>query len=138
MVVVGHSQKEAEIIGDHLIDCELRGISFGGLPRALSVIERIQATTWPRHELDWPRLARGALGVAGPIALLGLLALAVLMPGDTAVVFRGGLVVSALLTALVISENDHLALAYFSDRLLHAGNASLLGGGGGRHGKNRV
>ncbi|RRQ25599.1 Ldh family oxidoreductase [Rhodococcus sp. Eu-32] len=36
----GHSSDEATIIADHLLDCELRGLSFGGLARALSVIER--------------------------------------------------------------------------------------------------
>lgn len=44
MVAVGHSAAEAEIIADHLIDCELRGLSYGGLPRALSIIERIRST----------------------------------------------------------------------------------------------
>ena len=34
---------EAGIIADHLIDCELRGLSFGGLPRALSIVEHIRA-----------------------------------------------------------------------------------------------
>jgi LDH2 family malate/lactate/ureidoglycolate dehydrogenase len=42
MVGVGHSEEEAKIIADHLIDCELRVLSFGGLPRALSIAERIQ------------------------------------------------------------------------------------------------
>jgi len=36
----GHTDTEAEIIADHLVDCELRGLSFGGLARAISVIER--------------------------------------------------------------------------------------------------
>ncbi len=52
MEAVGHSAAEAEIIADHLIDCELRGLSFGGLPRALSVIERIQATETPRRPIE--------------------------------------------------------------------------------------
>ncbi|KLK90524.1 lactate dehydrogenase [Microvirga vignae] len=42
MRAVGHSEKEAGIIADHLIDCELRGIGYGGLARALSVVERIR------------------------------------------------------------------------------------------------
>jgi LDH2 family malate/lactate/ureidoglycolate dehydrogenase len=42
MAAVGHSPDEAAIIADHLIDCELRGLSFGGLPRALSIIERLR------------------------------------------------------------------------------------------------
>lgn len=44
MTAVGHSPGEAVIIADHLMDCELRGLSFGGLARALSVAERIRAT----------------------------------------------------------------------------------------------
>ncbi len=42
MKVVGHSDDEAAVITDHLIDCELRGLDFGGLARALSVVERIR------------------------------------------------------------------------------------------------
>ena len=40
MTALGHSADEAVIIADHLIDCELRGLSYGGLPRALSICER--------------------------------------------------------------------------------------------------
>jgi len=42
MAAVGHSPRDAAIIADHLMDCELRGVQFGGLPRALSIIERIE------------------------------------------------------------------------------------------------
>lgn len=42
MATVGHSAADARIIADHLMDCELRGVQFGGLPRALSIVERIQ------------------------------------------------------------------------------------------------
>jgi len=42
MAAAGHSQRDAGIIADHLMDCELRGVQFGGLPRALSIIERIK------------------------------------------------------------------------------------------------
>ena len=41
MQAIGHTADEARIIADHLIDCELRGLSYGGLPRALSIVERI-------------------------------------------------------------------------------------------------
>ncbi len=51
MQAVGHTSAEADIIADHLIDCELRGLSFGGLPRALSVVERIQATPGSRRPI---------------------------------------------------------------------------------------
>lgn len=49
MQAVGHSPAEASIIADHLIDCELRGLQFGGLARALSIVERIQAASRPRR-----------------------------------------------------------------------------------------
>lgn len=42
MVAIGHLPNEAAIIADHLIDCELRGLSFGGLARALSIADRVR------------------------------------------------------------------------------------------------
>jgi len=47
MQAIGHTAEEAGLIADHLIDCELRGLSYGGLPRALSIAERI--TKLPRR-----------------------------------------------------------------------------------------
>ncbi|MGA6156276.1 Ldh family oxidoreductase [Stenotrophomonas sp. NPDC087984] len=44
MTACGHSAEAADTIADHLLDCELRGLSFGGLARALSVAERIRTT----------------------------------------------------------------------------------------------
>lgn len=43
MVAMGHTAEEAAIISDHLIDCELRGLSYGGLPRALSIVDYIRS-----------------------------------------------------------------------------------------------
>jgi len=40
MRALGHERHEAALIADHLIDCELRGVHYGGLPRALSIAER--------------------------------------------------------------------------------------------------
>ena len=51
MMAGGHTNEESAIIADHLIDCELRGLSFGGLPRALSIIERIESATGPRRPI---------------------------------------------------------------------------------------
>ncbi|MEG3143186.1 Ldh family oxidoreductase [Sphingomonas sp. RT2P30] len=42
MVAIGHAPNEAAIIANHLIDCELRGLSFGGLARALSIADRVR------------------------------------------------------------------------------------------------
>ena len=51
MEAVGHTAPEAVIIADHLIDSELRGLQFGGLPRALSIVERIRGATRPRRPI---------------------------------------------------------------------------------------
>ncbi|MFF3573576.1 Ldh family oxidoreductase [Nocardia jiangxiensis] len=45
MTTVGHTPDDAVVIADHLLDCELRGLAFGGLARAVSITERIRATT---------------------------------------------------------------------------------------------
>lgn len=44
MTACGHTVAAAETIADHLLDCELRGLSFGGLARALSIAERTKTT----------------------------------------------------------------------------------------------
>ena len=52
MVAAGHNVDEAAIIADHLIDCELRGLSYGGLPRALSVYERMTKSGFDRGNIE--------------------------------------------------------------------------------------
>src|SRR5580704_12193273 len=44
MSAIGHDAADAGLIADHLIDCELRGLSYGGLARAISIAERIGRT----------------------------------------------------------------------------------------------
>ncbi len=70
---------------------------------AIGAVLALVAISWPRRLLEWPRAARRLLGVAGPLALLALLGFAVLMSGDAPFVFRGGLVIVAALTAIVIA-----------------------------------
>src|SRR3984957_13267329 len=42
MATLGHNPVDAELISDHLIDCELRGLHYGGLARAISIAERFE------------------------------------------------------------------------------------------------
>jgi delta1-piperideine-2-carboxylate reductase len=42
MLALGHDPLDAELIADHLIDCELRGLHYGGLARAISIAERFE------------------------------------------------------------------------------------------------
>lgn len=50
-VAAGHTVNEAALIADHVMDCELRGLSYGGLPRALSVFERMTKPGYQRGEI---------------------------------------------------------------------------------------
>jgi delta1-piperideine-2-carboxylate reductase len=61
MAAVGHDREGAALIADHLLDCELRGATYGGLARALSIVERLSTTDKRRPmvlERDTPALAR--------------------------------------------------------------------------------
>ena len=61
MRAVGHDAADAALIADHLIDCELRGIHYGGLARALSIVDRLRTTDNRRPaavERETPVLAR--------------------------------------------------------------------------------
>ena len=40
MQAIGHDEDDSRLIADHLIDCELRGVTYGGLARAVSIGER--------------------------------------------------------------------------------------------------
>ena len=51
MQSIGHDAEDARLIADHLIDCELRGVTYGGLARAISIAERIMATGVSRHPI---------------------------------------------------------------------------------------
>jgi LDH2 family malate/lactate/ureidoglycolate dehydrogenase len=44
MQSLGHDEDDARRIADHLIDCELRGVTYGGLARAVSIAERVMRT----------------------------------------------------------------------------------------------
>jgi delta1-piperideine-2-carboxylate reductase len=41
---LGYDADEARTIAAHLIDCELRGVTYGGLARAVSIVERTRRT----------------------------------------------------------------------------------------------
>ncbi len=62
MRTLGHEPADAALIADHLIDCELRGVHYGGLPRALSIADRMRRTVAPsqpiRVEQETPVSAR--------------------------------------------------------------------------------
>ena len=44
---LGHAEADIPAIVDHLIDCELRGLGYGGLARAVAITERLGRTGMP-------------------------------------------------------------------------------------------
>ena len=48
---LGHEAAEAALVADHLLDCELRGVHYGGLARAISIAERIRRTASPPQQV---------------------------------------------------------------------------------------
>jgi peptidoglycan/LPS O-acetylase OafA/YrhL len=70
---------------------------------AIGAFLAILAISWPQRLLEWSRAGRRLLGLLGPLALIALIGFAVLMPGDAPFVFQGGLVIVALLAAVVIA-----------------------------------
>lgn len=52
MMGLGHDDHDAGIVADHLIDCELRGLAYGGLARAISIAERIERTGDHRQPIE--------------------------------------------------------------------------------------
>ncbi|MEO8096028.1 MAG: acyltransferase, partial [Pseudolysinimonas sp.] len=74
---------------------------FFGL--AIGAVLAFVAVSWPTRALEWPRWQRTALGLGGPIALVGILLIAAVMNEDAAVTFQGGLAVVSLLSAVVVA-----------------------------------
>lgn len=74
--------------------------SFG---LALGALLAFLAHPWSASRLSGSRLLRVLLPIVGALSVLALLALTVLLPGDGPLVYRGGLVLVAVLTALAIA-----------------------------------
>ena len=51
MAKLGHRAEDIPSIVDHLIDCEFRGLGYGGMARAVAVIERIGRTGMPTRPI---------------------------------------------------------------------------------------
>ncbi|MEQ9126213.1 MAG: Ldh family oxidoreductase [Alphaproteobacteria bacterium] len=48
----GQSAEYATLIADHLIDCELRDLAYGGLARLVSIVERLDRTGPPARPVE--------------------------------------------------------------------------------------
>jgi peptidoglycan/LPS O-acetylase OafA/YrhL len=70
---------------------------------AIGAVLAFVAVRWPANRIAWPRAVRWSLPVVGLLALLALVGLSVVMDGSDPLAYRGGLVLVAVLTALVIA-----------------------------------
>jgi len=73
--------------------------SFG---LALGAALAVATAGMARHPLEWPKWPRRILPVVGAAAVLGIVAIAVLVPDEAPFNFQGGLALAALLSALAI------------------------------------
>ncbi|MDG1274817.1 MAG: Ldh family oxidoreductase [Alphaproteobacteria bacterium] len=48
----GYNKEYAQIIGNHIIDCELRGLAYGGMARIVSITERLDRTGAPERLVE--------------------------------------------------------------------------------------
>lgn len=122
----GYNAEDSDIIADHLIDCELRGLSFGGLPRALSIIDRLNAT---------PEANR-------PITLLRETPVSAAFDGGDQVGYLVGRKVTD--TAIAKARTSGLAVvganetwytgmfSYYLERIVAEGFVGLVAGSGGQ------
>ena len=125
MTSIGHSKAEAQIIADHLIDCELRGLSFGGLARALSIAERIQSSTQPRN----------------PIRVLHETPVSATIDGGGQVGYLVGdrvteiAIAKAVSTGMAVVGAHHTwytgMFSYYLEKITRAGFAGMIAGSGG-------
>ena len=75
--------------------------SFG---LAVGALLATVAQGWPQTRLGWSRLQRALVPVPGFFALLALIGVAVVVPSDSALLFRGGFLVVSVLTAVAITS----------------------------------
>ena len=52
MIANDLSGEDARIVAEHIIDCELRGLDYGGLARVVSIVERLRRTGPPRGAIE--------------------------------------------------------------------------------------
>ena len=126
MTAVGHIPAEAAIITDHLIDCELRGLSFGGLPRALSVIDRIRDTATPKRAISILQESPVSASIDGGDQVGYLVAsratdIAIEKAGQTGIAVVGA------------SKTWYTGMfSYYLERITKAGFARMIAGSGGQ------
>jgi LDH2 family malate/lactate/ureidoglycolate dehydrogenase len=120
MLALGHDATEADAIADHLIDCELRGLFYGGLARAVSIAERIG------------RFGRGK----GPIRIARETPVSALIEGNDQI----GYLVATKATEVAVAKAKITGLAavaagetwytgmlsYYAERAAAAGLVSIL------------
>jgi peptidoglycan/LPS O-acetylase OafA/YrhL len=73
--------------------------SFG---LALGAALAVAVSGMAQHPLEWPRWSRRVVGVAGTVAIGGLVAVSILIPAESALMFQGGFAGVAALSALAI------------------------------------
>lgn len=61
----GFANDESTSIAAHLIDCELRGLDYGGLARAVSIVERVGAPEYQHKDIEITRTSNVVASIDG-------------------------------------------------------------------------
>jgi peptidoglycan/LPS O-acetylase OafA/YrhL len=78
------------------------GTDTHSLGLALGAALAVATAGMARHPLEWRRSTRRSLQIAGTAAILALVAIAILVPDDSPLMFRGGLALVAVLSAVAL------------------------------------
>lgn len=65
MIACDHTAADAATIADHLIDCELRGLSYGGLARCVSLVEQFRNPAFRREPMRVTRESTASAQIEG-------------------------------------------------------------------------
>ena len=121
----GYTPEEAAIIADHLMDCELRGLGYGGLARCLSILDRLAAVDAPPRPITRMRETPFSAAYDGGDQVGYLVATQVT---DTAID-------KARATGIaVVGANETWytgMFSYYLERITAAGFVGLVAGSGG-------
>lgn len=126
MAAIGHSPKEASIIADHLLDCELRGLSYGGLARALSICERVGQFGISRKPITVEKETSVSAKIDGADQVGYLV-------GDVATDLAISKARVAGLAVVGANETWYTGMfSYYLERITKAGLAGMIAGSGGQ------
>ena len=125
MTTIGHTPDQAGIIADHLIDCELRGVGYGGLARALSICDRVKQIGLSKQPIAITKQTPVSASIDGGDQVGYLV-------GDRVTEIAIATARQSGIAAVGAKETWYTGMfSYYLERVTKAGFAGLMAGSGG-------